>query len=95
MALTQLEDKGVIVLTGTAGAGKSRNSLEIIRRFSAGHNGYCGIKLKGICDWIDIINDNDCLIVFLDDTFGRTNCIFNAEDDSILTIYIRWLSKVL
>ncbi|CAG2215312.1 unnamed protein product [Mytilus edulis] len=99
MALTQLEDNGVIVLTGTAGAGKSRNSLEIIRRFSAGHNGYCGIKLNGICDWIEIINDNDCLVVLLDDIFGRTNCIFNAEDekyfDNIHSMVVQGFVKVI
>ncbi|XP_071140749.1 uncharacterized protein [Mytilus edulis] len=83
IALNVLEDKGVIVLTGTAGTGKSRNSLEILRRFSAAHDGYCGIKLNNISEWIEIINDKDCLIVLLGDVFGRTNCIFNAEEEKV------------
>ncbi|CAC5405081.1 unnamed protein product [Mytilus coruscus] len=83
IALNELKDKGVIVLTGTAGTGKSRNSLEIVRRFSTGHDGYCGIKLNNISEWIDLINHDDRLIVVLDDIFGRTNCIFNAEEEKV------------
>ncbi|XP_063437406.1 uncharacterized protein LOC134718679 [Mytilus trossulus] len=83
IALDDLEAKGITVITGTAGSGKSRNSLEILRRFSAGHEMYCGIQLDNISEWNDIINHDDSLIVVLDDVFGKSNCIFNAEDENI------------
>lgn len=83
IALDELEAKGITVITGTAGSGKSRNSLEILRRFSAGHEMYCGIKLNNISEWNDIINHDDSLIVVFDDVFGKSNCIFNAEDENI------------
>lgn len=83
IAISELEDKGMLVITGTAGTGKSRNSLEILRKFSAGHDKYCGIKMNNISDWFEIINENDCLIVLIDDIFGRSNCIFNAEDEKV------------
>lgn len=83
VALNELDDKGIIVLTGTAGAGKSRNSLEILQRFTTAHDGYCGIKLNNISEWNDVINNGDRLIVVVDDIFGRTNCIFNAEEEKV------------
>ncbi|VDI14933.1 Hypothetical predicted protein [Mytilus galloprovincialis] len=93
IALNSLEVKGVVVLTGTAGTGKSRNSLEILRQFSATHEGYCGIKLNNISEWIEIINDKDCLIVLLDDVFGRTNCIFNAEEEKVFDHIYSMIAK--
>ncbi|XP_063438594.1 uncharacterized protein LOC134719531 [Mytilus trossulus] len=82
-AMMNLEDKGVQILTGTAGTGKSRNSLELLRQYSTNHAGYHGIKLQQVQEWRDIICKDDLLFVLFDDIFGQTSFHFTADDENI------------
>ncbi|CAC5424196.1 unnamed protein product [Mytilus coruscus] len=81
--MMNLEDKGVQILTGTAGTGKSRNSLELLRQYSEKHAGYHGIKLQKVQEWRALICKDDFLVVLFDDIFGQTSFRFTADDEHI------------
>ncbi|CAG2215327.1 unnamed protein product [Mytilus edulis] len=81
--MMNLEVKGVQILTGTAGKGKSRNSLEILRQYSAKHAGYHGIKLQKVQEWRDLICKDDLLVVLCDNIFGQTSFNFITDDEHI------------
>jgi tRNA uridine 5-carbamoylmethylation protein Kti12 len=77
----KLKQNGIVILTGIPGIGKSRNSLELLRTFCTEIEGYSPISLPGRSEWIELINADDSLIVFIDDVFGRTNDTFDENED--------------
>ncbi|VDI14801.1 Hypothetical predicted protein [Mytilus galloprovincialis] len=83
VAMRNLEDNGVQILTGTAGTGKSRNCLELLRQYIAKHAGYHGIKLQKVQEWRDLICIDDFLVVLFDDIFGQTSFNFIADDEHV------------
>ncbi|CAC5423165.1 unnamed protein product [Mytilus coruscus] len=74
-----LKDNNVLVLTGRAGSGKSRNSLEILRQYKV--QGYDVIKLTDLKDFEDSFKEDVKTIVLCEDIFGRTNNVFTQNSD--------------
>ncbi|CAC5366438.1 unnamed protein product [Mytilus coruscus] len=76
-----LETNSLLVLTGAAGTGKSRNSLEILHQFRIKHPEYETIKLTDLHDFTDIVTTEEKLVILFEDIFGRTNTRFAENTD--------------
>ncbi|VDI78006.1 Hypothetical predicted protein [Mytilus galloprovincialis] len=74
-----LQDNNILVLTGRAGSGKSRNSLEILRQYKL--QGYDVIKLSDLKDFEDSFKEDVETIILCEDIFGRTNNVFTQNSD--------------
>lgn len=79
-----LQSKGIVVLTGKTGSGKSRNSLEIMKLYASSHEGYEMIKLGSLHEWKTRVSITDTVVIFFEDIFGKTNSRFNEDVDSQL-----------
>ncbi|XP_076100762.1 uncharacterized protein LOC143069843 [Mytilus galloprovincialis] len=76
-----LETNSLIVLTGAAGTGKSRNSLEILHQFRVKHPEYDTVKLTNLHDFADVVTAKEKLVILFEDIFGRTNTKFTENTD--------------
>ncbi|XP_076100614.1 uncharacterized protein LOC143069727 [Mytilus galloprovincialis] len=76
-----LETNSLLILTGAAGTGKSRNSLEILHQFGIKHPEYKSVKLTDLHDFTDLVQDEENLVVLFEDIFGRTNTKFSENTD--------------
>ncbi|XP_052076750.1 uncharacterized protein LOC127714740 isoform X2 [Mytilus californianus] len=74
-----LRENNVLVLTGRAGSGKSRNSLEILHQCKT--QGYQIIKLTDLKDFEDIFLPKVKTVILCEDIFGRTNNVFTQNSD--------------
>ncbi|VDI57813.1 Hypothetical predicted protein [Mytilus galloprovincialis] len=76
-----LETDSLIVLTGAAGTGKSRNSLEILHQFRVKHPEFDTVKLTDLHDFADVVTAEEKLVILFEDIFGRTNTRFTENTD--------------
>ncbi|CAC5389491.1 unnamed protein product [Mytilus coruscus] len=76
-----LETNSLLILTGAAGTGKSRNSLEILHQFRIKHPEYKSVKLTDLHDFTNLVPNEEKLVVLFEDIFGRTNTKFSENTD--------------
>ncbi|XP_071161599.1 uncharacterized protein [Mytilus edulis] len=76
-----LETNSLLVLTGAAGTGKSRNSLEILLQFQVKNPEFKTIKLTELHDFADVVTEEEKLVILFEDIFGRTNTKFAENTD--------------
>ncbi|VDH89333.1 Hypothetical predicted protein [Mytilus galloprovincialis] len=76
-----LDTNSLLILTGAAGTGKSRNSLEILYQFRLKHPEYKLVKLTDLHDFTDVVQDEEKLVILFEDIFGRTNTRFAENTD--------------
>ena len=76
-----LETNSLLVLTGAAGTGKSRNSLEILLQFQVKNPEFKTIKLTELHDFTDVVTEEEKLVILFEDIFGRTNTRFAENTD--------------
>ncbi|XP_063417893.1 uncharacterized protein LOC134700430 [Mytilus trossulus] len=77
IGLSCLNGKGVTVLVGPPG--KTRNSLELLRKYTEQHTDFGMIQLHEPSLFGKLIRSDDRLVVLFDDVFGKTNCCFNED----------------
>ncbi|CAG2206472.1 unnamed protein product [Mytilus edulis] len=78
-----LKDNNVLVLTGRAGSGKSRNSLEILRQYKV--EGYDVIKLTNLKDFEDSFKGDVETLILCEDIFaGLIMYLLKNSDIEIL-----------
>ncbi|CAC5406250.1 unnamed protein product [Mytilus coruscus] len=76
-----LETNSLLILTGAAGTGKSRNSLEILHQFRVKHPEYESVKLTDLHDFTDFVPVEEKLVILFEDIFGRTHTRFIENTD--------------
>ncbi|CAG2191669.1 unnamed protein product [Mytilus edulis] len=81
-----LEINSLLVLTGAAGTGKSRNSLEILHQFRVKHPEYETVKLTDLHDFTDVVTTEEKLVILFEDIFGRTNTRANIDREVTASI---------
>ncbi|CAC5407688.1 TRIP13 [Mytilus coruscus] len=79
IGISCLNGKGVTVLVGPPGTGKTRNSLELLRKYTEQHTDFGMIQLHETSLFSKLIRSDDRLVVLFDDVFGKTNCCFNED----------------
>lgn len=79
IGLSCLNGKGVAVVVGPPGTGKTRNSLELLRKYTEQHTDFGMIQLHEPSLFGKLIRSDDRLVVLFDDVFGKTNCCFNED----------------
>ncbi|XP_071130411.1 uncharacterized protein [Mytilus edulis] len=80
VGLEFLNKRGVVLITGMAGIGKTRNCFNLMNMFcSETEFKYQMIKLKNIIEWDELIDLDKNYIVFIDDIFGKTNANYDKE----------------
>ncbi|CAG2242595.1 ASB14 [Mytilus edulis] len=81
-AIKIMESQNMVVLTGSAGSGKSATAIYLLRHFQTNKN-YKPLKILTFADLSILINPNsdEPVIVLLEDIFGRTNYTYveNSE----------------
>ena len=100
VAMDNLLEFGIALITGHPGTGKTRMGLELLHRYSTRFRNYRCIQLCHLSDWRDVLSIEDMYIVFLDDVFGQTNLIYddntdNKPMDTILTYVQKGQVKVI
>ncbi|CAG2189677.1 unnamed protein product [Mytilus edulis] len=79
--LQMLDHSKVLILSGREGSGKSKNSLEILRRIKEKHPETDVIKLKRLTQFSDIIKEDALTVVLFEDVFGRITKQFCENTD--------------
>ncbi|XP_071123572.1 uncharacterized protein [Mytilus edulis] len=79
--LQMLDNSKVLILSGREGSGKSKNSLEILRRIKEKHPETDVIKLKRLTQFSDIIKEDAVTVVLFEDVFGRITKQFCENTD--------------
>ncbi|VDI52578.1 Hypothetical predicted protein [Mytilus galloprovincialis] len=80
VGLELLKTRGVVLITGMAGIGKTRNCFKLMNMFcSEIEPKYQMIKLDNLSEWDEFIDCNKTSIVFVDDLFGKTNANYDKE----------------
>ncbi|CAC5399922.1 unnamed protein product [Mytilus coruscus] len=78
VGLKFLKKKGVVLMTGMAGIGKTRNCLKLLNIFcSEIEHEYQMIKLENLSEWDEFVDLDKHYIVFIDDIFGKTNANYD------------------
>ncbi|XP_052089815.1 uncharacterized protein LOC127726498 [Mytilus californianus] len=90
--MTIHSDKEVFLITGSAGKGKSRNGLDILRQLGEKYPTYDVVKVSNFHTVDKILNKDSRTILLLEDVFGKTNCRYSEDNDrhvlDILQAYI-------
>ncbi|VDH95944.1 Hypothetical predicted protein [Mytilus galloprovincialis] len=79
--LQMLDHSKVLILSGREGSGKSKNSLEILRRIKEKHPETDVIKLKRLTQFSNIIKEDALTVVLFEDVFGRITKQFCENTD--------------
>ncbi|XP_071143562.1 uncharacterized protein [Mytilus edulis] len=81
-AIKIMESQNMVVLTGSAGSGKSAIAIYVLKHFQMTKN-YPPLKISTFTDLSILINPNpdERVIVLLEDMFGRTNYTYVENSD--------------
>lgn len=81
-AIKIMESQNMVVLTGSAGSGKSAIAIYVLKHFQMTKN-YQPLKILTFTDLSILINPNpdEPVIVLLEDIFGRTNYTYVENSD--------------